>query len=68
MQQAVRRCYPYFLPVALFSQGANPDDIAAGRQAGANYVLPKDLLWRPEDWRRHASSIACCRTRRSGKR
>jgi PAS domain S-box-containing protein len=45
------------LPVALFSQGANPDDIAAGRQAGANYVLPKDLLWRPEDWRRRVEEM-----------
>jgi PAS domain S-box-containing protein len=45
------------LPVALFSQGANPDDLRAGLEAGANFVLPKDLLCRPDDWRRRVEEI-----------
>jgi CheY-like chemotaxis protein len=45
------------LPVALFSQGANPDDLRAGLEAGANFVLSKDLLCRPDDWRRRVEEI-----------
>jgi PAS domain S-box-containing protein len=39
------------VPVALFSQAANPEDLKAGLAAGANFVLSKDLLCQPETWR-----------------
>ncbi len=45
------------VPVALFSQGANQDDLQAGLAAGANFVLPKDLLCRPDDWRRSVEEM-----------
>jgi CheY-like chemotaxis protein len=45
------------LPVALFSQGATPEDQQAGRAAGADFVLSKDLLCRPDDWRRRVEEM-----------
>jgi PAS domain S-box-containing protein len=45
------------LPIALFSQGALPEDISAGLAAGANYVLSKELLCQPESWRRRLSEV-----------
>jgi PAS domain S-box-containing protein len=45
------------LPVALFSQGATVEDQQAGRAAGADFVLSKDLLCRPDDWRRRIDEM-----------
>jgi PAS domain S-box-containing protein len=45
------------LPVALFSQGANAEEQQAGRAAGADFVLSKDLLCRPDDWRRRIDEM-----------
>src|SRR5262245_43269388 len=45
------------LPVALFSTWERTDDIAAGLQAGANFVLSKDLLDQPEAWRERVREI-----------
>ncbi len=38
------------LPMALFSHWERPGDIAAGLEAGSNYVISKSVLCRPEDW------------------
>jgi DNA-binding response OmpR family regulator len=38
------------LPIALFSQADRPEDEQAGREAGANDVLSKELLGQPEVW------------------
>jgi twitching motility two-component system response regulator PilH len=38
------------LPVALFATWDRPDDIAAGLEAGADYVVSKDLLCDPDAW------------------
>jgi DNA-binding response OmpR family regulator len=43
--------------VALFCQPAQVEDIAAGWRAGADYLLPKDLVVRPEDWQRRVREI-----------
>ena len=45
------------LPIALFSQGAYPEDITAGLSAGANYVLSKELLCEPSAWRRRLAEV-----------
>jgi CheY-like chemotaxis protein len=45
------------LPIALFSQGADPEDISAGLAAGANFVLSKELLCQPEVWRRRLHEV-----------
>jgi DNA-binding response OmpR family regulator len=38
------------LPIALFSHWDRPEDIVAGLEAGADFVVSKDLLCRPEEW------------------
>jgi len=45
------------LPVALLSHWQRPDDIAAGLDAGGDYLLSKDLLCQPDDWRRRLTEI-----------
>jgi CheY-like chemotaxis protein len=45
------------LPVALFSHWQRPGDIAAGLDAGANFLLSKDLLCRPEAWQCRVAEI-----------
>lgn len=45
------------LPVALFSQWQRPEDIAAGVEAGADFVLCKDLLCQPDAWHRRLGEI-----------
>ncbi len=45
------------MPVALFSQGATVEEQQAGLAAGADFVLPKDLLCRPDDWRRRVGEM-----------
>jgi CheY-like chemotaxis protein len=49
------------LSIALFSQGAHPEDISAGLAAGANYVLSKELLCQPDAWRQrlHEILVSC---------
>jgi PAS domain S-box-containing protein len=45
------------LTVALFSQVDRPEALAAARDAGANFVLSKDLLSRPVGWQRRLQAI-----------
>jgi CheY-like chemotaxis protein len=40
------------LKVALFSHWDLPDNVAAGLEAGADLLLSKDLVCRPDEWRR----------------
>ncbi|MBY0525520.1 MAG: response regulator [Gemmataceae bacterium] len=45
------------LPVALFSNWGRPQDIVAGLNAGADYVLSKDLLLQPVEWQQRLAEI-----------
>ncbi|HYT89044.1 MAG TPA: response regulator, partial [Gemmataceae bacterium] len=45
------------LPIALFSGGAEAEDIKTGLEAGANFVLAKELLCQPDAWRRRLEEI-----------
>lgn len=45
------------LPVALFSHWQRPKDVAAGLDAGADFLLAKDLLCQPDDWQRRLAEI-----------
>jgi DNA-binding response OmpR family regulator len=45
------------LPIALFVQWGCPGDVASGLEAGADYVLAKDLLARPEAWQARLREI-----------
>lgn len=45
------------LPVALLSHWQRPEDIAAGLEAGGDFVLSKDLLCQPDDWRQRLAEI-----------
>src|SRR5262249_20252496 len=45
------------LPVALLSHWDRPTDIARGLDAGANFVVSKDLLCRPEAWNARLAEI-----------
>jgi CheY-like chemotaxis protein len=45
------------LPVALFTHWGLPDDLAAGLEAGADFVLAKDLIVRPAQWQRRLGEI-----------
>src|SRR5262245_48802262 len=45
------------LPIALLSQWQRPEDIATGLKAGADFVLSKDLLCQPEQWRQRLQEI-----------
>ena len=38
------------LPVAIFSATDRPDEVQAGLEAGADFVLSKDLLGSPTAW------------------
>jgi two-component system response regulator len=46
------RTVPAFaeLPVAIFGHWGRPEELAAGIEAGADFLVSKDLLTRPEDW------------------
>jgi CheY-like chemotaxis protein len=48
------------LPIALFSLWDRPGDIAAGLEAGSDYVLSKALLCRPEDWQLRVKELLAC--------
>jgi DNA-binding response OmpR family regulator len=45
------------VPVALFCQPTQTEDITAGWRAGADYLLPKDLVARPDEWHRRMEEI-----------
>jgi CheY-like chemotaxis protein len=45
------------LPVALFTMYDRPDDVAAGLEAGMDFLFPKDLLARPDEWRERLEEI-----------
>jgi CheY-like chemotaxis protein len=44
-------------PVALFTHWGVPEDVVAGLEAGADYVVSKDLLSVPAQWQRRISEI-----------
>ena len=45
------------LPVALYTHWGLPADVAAGLDAGVDFVFDKDLASRPADWQRRLSEI-----------
>jgi CheY-like chemotaxis protein len=45
------------LPIALFVHWSCPQDVVSGLAAGANYVVAKDLLARPESWQARLREI-----------
>jgi DNA-binding response OmpR family regulator len=45
------------LPIAILSDWHRADEIAAALEAGADYVLEKDLLCRPEEWHQRLGGI-----------
>ena len=45
------------IPIALFALAERAEDIAAGLDAGIDFVLSKDLLARPEAWRQRINEI-----------
>jgi DNA-binding response OmpR family regulator len=45
------------LPIALFGQWGLPDDVVAGLDAGISYVVCKDLMGIPPEWRRRLREI-----------
>ena len=55
------------LPVALFSHWGLPGDIATGLEAGADYVLSKDLVSRPAEWRQRLEEILGDKDSRGGR-
>jgi CheY-like chemotaxis protein len=55
-------------PVALFTQLALVEDIAAGLEAGADFLLAKDLVCRPSQWQQRLAEILERRGRLCGRR
>ena len=49
------------LKVALFSHWGLPGDVAAGLDAGADFLFSKDLVCRPDEWRRRLSEALAWR-------
>jgi CheY-like chemotaxis protein len=45
------------IPVALFTHPEVPGVLAAGLEAGARYLVSKDLVCRPDDWQRRLGEI-----------
>ena len=45
------------LPVALYTHWGLPADVAAGLEAGVDFVFDKDLATRPPDWQRRLEEI-----------
>lgn len=45
------------LPIALFSHWGRPEDIAAALDAGVDYLVSKDLVGQPAQWRRRLGEI-----------
>jgi CheY-like chemotaxis protein len=45
------------LAVALFTHWGMPEDVAEGLEAGADYLVCKDLVGHPERWRRRLADI-----------
>jgi CheY-like chemotaxis protein len=43
--------------IALFVQLALTGDVAAGLEAGADFLISKDLVGRPEEWQRRVSEV-----------
>jgi CheY-like chemotaxis protein len=44
-------------PIALFTHWGLPGDIAAGLEAGVDFVFSKDLVGRPAEWQRRLEDI-----------
>ena len=53
------RAAPEFagLPVALYTHWGLPADVAAGLDAGVDFVFDKDLASRPADWQRRLAEV-----------
>src|SRR5206468_12370393 len=49
------------IPLALFSQPGLPGDVAAGLEAGADFLFSKDLVCRPREWQRRLQEILSAR-------
>jgi CheY-like chemotaxis protein len=49
------------LRVALFSHWGLPADVAAGLDAGADFLFSKDLVCKPDEWRRRLSEALAWR-------
>src|SRR5262245_9003346 len=45
------------LPVALFSQWLRPEDVASALEAGADFIVSKELLARPNDCRERLDEL-----------
>src|SRR5258708_33856233 len=45
------------IPIALFTHWGVPADVLAGLEAGADYVVSKDLLSEPGQWQRRVTEI-----------
>jgi CheY-like chemotaxis protein len=45
------------LPIALFSHWGRPEDIVAALEAGVDYLVSKDLVGQPAQWRRRLGEI-----------
>jgi CheY-like chemotaxis protein len=52
------------IPVALFSSWMLPHDVAAGLEAGAEYVVSKELVSRPKEWQERLREILDARDSR----
>jgi CheY-like chemotaxis protein len=48
---------PARLPLALFIQASLTGPIADGLRAGIDFVVPKDLLGRPEEWKARTEEV-----------
>ena len=46
------------LRVALYTHWGLPADVAAGLDAGVDFVFDKDLATRPADWRRRLTEVS----------
>ncbi len=57
------RAVPEFadLPVALYTHWGLPTDVAAGLDAGVDFVFDKDLAARPDAWRRRLAELLAFR-------
>jgi DNA-binding response OmpR family regulator len=45
------------LPIALLSHWRHAEDVAVGLEAGTDFVLSKDLLGQPEEWKKRLAEI-----------
>jgi CheY-like chemotaxis protein len=51
------------VPIALLASWGRPEDVAAGLEAGTDYVIPKDLLASPDGWSERLRELLAARGR-----